>query len=301
MKGPIRDDTAFRIVYGLYDYWYSQGRFAEGETMARRLLSKSQSRPTMERIRLFNVSGILRMQQGEHRDAAIDLRHGLDLARESGNLLVEAKVLCNYALALCRIPRLDEALSSVQRACALWPEHGDLSAHSCNLLNAANVQLVSRDFQGALATLATLREAGVPAALQANTDLTEASLLAFIGQHERAQPVLEDVLLHYIDLGDTRQTLVTLRMLVATLCAQGLHRQAAAVSGLVEQLQSRFTVWQAPCNVELYAQALDQCREALGDAFESEVDLGREVTAEEFGDFLRRRGAPSFESTEDER
>lgn len=301
MKGPIRDDTAFRIVYGLYDYWYSQGRFAEGETMARRLLSKSQSRPTFERIRLFNVSGILRMQQGEHRDAAIDLHHGLELARQIGGALLESKMLCNYALALCRIPRLEEALVAIERACDLWPEHGDLSVHCFNLLNAANVQLVARDFEGALATVGSLREIGVPAALQANTDLTEASLLGLMGQNERAQPVLESVLLQHIEAGNTRHILITLRSLVSTLAAQGLFRQAATVSGLVDQLQLRFTVWMAPCNVELYSQSLDQCRAALGDAFESEVEIGRDVTIEEFGDFLRRRGAPSLESIDDER
>lgn len=301
LRGPIRDDTAFRVVYGLYDYWYSQGRFAEGESIARRVLAKSQSRPIMERVRLFSASGLLRMQQGAHRDAAVDLRNALELAREVANLVVESKTLCNYALALCRIPRLDEALVAANEATRLWPDHGNAHVHATNLVNLANIHLCRREFSEALVQIAKLRELGVPNSLEHNCDLTEASLWSQLGRAEEAQPVLERLLLLYIGRRDTRLTLTTLILLVTVLAQQGLYRQAATVSGLVDQLQQQFTLWVAPCSIERYQEAMDRCRAKLGEDFESEIAVGRDVTIEEFGDFLNRRGAPSLESTEDER
>ncbi|MCC7434280.1 MAG: AAA family ATPase [Methanoregulaceae archaeon] len=296
LRGPVRDDVPFRIVYGLYDYWYSQGRFAEGETLARRLLAKSAQRPTLEQLRLCNVSGILRMQQGRHRDAAGDLQRALELSKDMGSPVIEAKLMSNYALALCRIPRLAEAIVAVERACDLSADLDDRSTHIANLINGANVHLANRDLPRVREYLERARSFEPAGLLSNNLDLTEASLLCHERQYARAQAMLETVIVTFIREHNARATQASLMRLLPALVHQGLHRQAAAVSGLMGKLRSRFSMWMIPWAVDDYDEALMIAREALGESFEAEAAIGAELTEVEFAEFLEKRGALDVES-----
>jgi len=296
LKSPIRDDVPFRIIYGLYDYWYSQGRFAEGETLARRLLSKSGHRPPMEQLRLLNISGILRMQQGRHRDAASDLSRALDLAAELPHL-VQAKLLSNYALALCRIPRLAEALAAAQRACELSSDLEDGDTHITNLINTANVHLANRDFDQVRKYLDHARAFDPSGSLRNNLELTHASLLCHEGDYSRAQAILETVLVEFIRANNLRSVKSSLIRLLPALVHQRLYRQAAVVAGLLSRLDRQFTMWMIPWTVEAYQEALAIARHELGDGFHTEAAIGTELTEQEFADFLLRRGAMDSSSS----
>lgn len=291
VRAPIRDDVAFRIVYGLYDYWYTQGRFAEGETLARRLLAKSTHRPAMEQLRLLNVSGILRMQQGRHRDAAGDLKHALDIAQQIDSPLVTAKLLSNYGLALCRIPRLSEAISVMEQACELSAGLDDKATHATNLINGANIHLVNRDFAKVREYLDRARELDLQGVVKNNLDLTEASMLCHEGEYARAQAMLESVIVAYIRENNPRSVRSSMMRLLPALVHQGLYRQAAVVAGLFARLRSQFIMWVAPWAVDAYEEAVEIARGALGDSFDAEAAIGAELTELEFAEFLERRGA----------
>jgi tetratricopeptide (TPR) repeat protein len=236
------------------------------------------------------------MQQGRHRDAAGDLQRALELSKDMGSAIIEAKLMSNYALALCRIPRLAEAIVAVERACDLSADLDDRNTHIANLINGANVHLANRDLPRVREYLERARSFEPVGLMKNNLDLTEASLLCHKGQYARAQAMLETVIVTYIREHNPRATQASLMRLLPALAHQGLYRQAAAVSGLMGKLRSRFSMWMIPWTIDDYDEALMIAREALGESFEAEAAIGAELTEVEFAEFLERRGALDVES-----
>lgn len=299
LRQPVRDDTSFRLVYGLYDYWYSQGRFTEGEAFARRLVAKSDDRPVMEKVRLYNASGVLRMQQGRHRDAASDLQMSLTMARKVDSSLLESKLLANYALALCRIPRFTAARESIAHACELSSDSEDTITHMRNLINRANIELAAGDCSSPWKLFPQIRALGPVGDDLDAVDLTESFLLTLSGNFRDAQGILEGQMPRFISKRDWRKTLIALNALVPTLVGQQLYRQAAVMTGLVSKLRERLTIWHPPFLVTAYTRAVEEAREALAADFDAEFALGREMSLEELGEFLSRRGTPVDARTDD--
>lgn len=291
LKKPIRDDLPVRFVYGLYDYWYTRGPYVAGEALGRRLLAKSAERPVIERLRLLNMSGILRMQQGRFRDAAADLSTALELSKSMGSPILESKLMSNYGLALCRIPRLEEASAAADRACEIGEHAGDKGSYAGCVSNSASIWISRKDLGRAALRIDQFRALDVKS-LKDQVDLTEATLHLFRGNFRRAQAMLEDILVNFIETQNMRSTLASLNLLVSTLAAQSMWRQAAALSGLADRLSEEFICWQPAHVHEEVAKAMELIRSGLGDEYEAEVAIGRGMSLEELAQFLSRRGTP---------
>jgi len=289
LKRAVKDDIPIRFVYGLYDYYLTRGPYVVGEALARRLYERSAQRPVMERIRLKNMSGILRMQQGRHRDAAIDLHDALHLSRQLESPLLEGRLLSNYALALCRIPRYDEAAQAAEASLRLTKSVPTIYCDT--LVNAASVWLAQKNLRRVEELLALWDSLGFQAH---QMKLTRAATFLQQGRAREAQPLLEDALIAFIGIQDTRSTLAALSHLIESLASQGFLRQAAALLGLADRIMESFVCWQYPHVLEGVQAARTKIHRELGTDADVEFSIGSELTLEELAQFLATRGAPSL-------
>lgn len=289
LKRAIKDDTPIRFVYGLYDYYLTRGPYVMGEALARRLYERSAGRPAIELIRLKNMSGILRMQQGRFRDASVDLHDALHLSRQLESPLLEGRLLSNYALALCRIPRYREAAEAAEASLKLTESVPGV--HASSLVNAASVWLAQGNIDRVEELLSLLDAMGE------RTDqikLTRSVALLHRKRASEAQPLLEESLVAFIKAHDMRSTLAALSHLVESLAAQGVWHQAAALLGLADRISESFICWLYPHTIEAVQAAREQIHAKLGEEAETEFSIGRELTLEELAQFLVTRGAPNL-------
>jgi non-specific serine/threonine protein kinase len=285
------DDRAFRLAYGLYDFWYPRSMAIEGALEIRRTLRSSRRLDWLSKARLFNAKAVLEMERGDLETALADYQSAARLAKKNGDQMTETRILANIAIVMRRLGKGKEAYQSGDELLRRMPEGEPMWIGQ--QLNVAAAAMDVGEFEDARRRIEIVFELAVTTRSEhflGHVFLSRGELATRLGKFDEAQEQLERGFLVFEGLADMRTTGIAIALLIVAVTGAGLHRQAAAYHGCLENLRSEVAVHLTPQLQTALDNAASSLRQALGESeFNLEQDRGRSLGLGDLARHLRNR------------
>lgn len=285
------DDRAFRLAYGLYDFWFPKAMMNEGSSEIRKVLGSSRRLHWLSRVKLCNAKAILDMERGEFEAALSDYNTAARLAKKHGDELTEARILANVAIVLRRLGRSREAFERGAELLRRMPETDPMWAgQQINVIGAALDVGEYEDAQSRIEAVERFAQTHGSRLFAAMAAVARGNLGIGRGRFDEAQDYLERAYVQFWALADLRSVGISLSRLIVAVEGAGLYRQAAAYHGCLMKLRESVSLRLARKYQVDLDRSLIRLRKELGDAaFEMEVASGRRLEPADLDRHLRDR------------
>jgi predicted ATPase/DNA-binding XRE family transcriptional regulator len=242
-------DTAVRLGWALYQFWWYRGHQREGRRWMEEALSNRGAMPASARAKASFVAGTMAMGQA-------DLQSAKPLLKESLTLFRELKDTRGAALALGATGLIALSLKQHERAVIYFDEAADLYLEAEDKWSAAVMLCflaVAWLDQGDHSRAKRLAERGLVLSQEAghrrgtSTNLyVLARLEQAEGDHEQARRLFEEGLTLSSEVGDKTYVAYCLEGLAAIAASEDRLERAARLWGAAETLLERIEVTAYP-------------------------------------------------------
>ena len=290
-RTSTNDDRAFRLAYGLYDFWYPRSMAIEGANEIRRTLRSSRRLDWLSKARLFNAKAVLDMERGDLETALADYQSAARLAKRNGDQMIETRILANVAIVMRRLGKCKEAYQSGDELLRRMPEGEPMwIGQQLNVAAAAIDVGEYEDARRRIEIVYKLAEATDSKNFLGHVFLSRGELATRMGRFDDAQEQIERGFLVFEGLADMRTTGIALALLIVAVTGAGLHRQAGAYYGCLENLRTEVAIHLTPQLQTAIDIAVHSLRQALGETeFTLEQDRGRSLGLGDLARHLRNR------------
>ena len=292
-------DTAARLGWGLWSFWWLHGHYGEGRRWMEAALEHEL--PPALRARALHAAGSMAYAQGDSSAAEEHWQEALRLSRHSGDVAVEA--LSWTGSGMIEMSRLDYATaeSYMQKALTLAEPLGEewlaplLRVFlGTTLLLQGESERAERMFEEALAAARRLKAPSIIYPALYNS----AQLALARGAHEKATRMLREGI-EWTGRTKDRAYLAHFMEALAAVASLGSEAERSAVllgaaEGLLEGVGGRVHNYFVP-DPSLQERAVAEAHAALGDtAFEEARERGRAMTFDQTVEYaLGRDEAPA--------
>ena len=281
------DDTAARLGWALWVFWWLRGYQREGRQWIVALLERNL--PASLRTIALAVAGTMDYTQGYYESSERYIRESLELARGVGDSVRAAHAVYGLgALALNR-QDIETARSWLEEALSLYLEAGDNDQMVSNVRNRlGTLLLIQGDYDRAAAmieeSLALARELGdrlsINDALYVLAQIAQAR-----GDHDLAARRFEEGVALSAEMGDRANLGHYLGGLAVVAGVRGEAKRSVclfgAAEGLLEAVEAPVYDYFEP-NRSLYERTKAAMRSQLGESiFEEAWDKGQTMTFEQ--------------------
>ena len=225
MEDSGRVQIGMRLAGALQRFWLTRGYLSEGVQRYEALLRMdAEAEPTESRGRALQGAGNLASRQGDYSAARRYMDEALQIARETGDIRMEASVLTSLGNVEYFTADYNAALELFQKALTLHRESGNLHGTAMSLHGLAGVDFRTGKLESARRlyeeALRTSRSHG-DSALEA-AHLTSLGLVALEeGKFSEARGRFRQSIALQKELGDPTQELINLNNLGMVAQKQG--------------------------------------------------------------------------------
>jgi DNA-binding CsgD family transcriptional regulator len=286
LLGQGESQTAARIGWALWLFWWMHGHFTEGRRWMDEALAKGSAMSASFRAKALFVAGTMADGQADRQSAEPLIEESLMLFRELGDKLGSALALSGAGLIAVGQGRYERGVALFQEAVDLFLEIGERWSASVNLSFSAVGWFRRGDPIGAkrLAErgLALAREVGsaeaICVACHAGTMASQAK-----GDQECAKGLLQEGLGLAAEAGNETNVAYCLEGLAAAAASEGRQARAArlwgAAEALLEKIEAAAYIY-AP-DRSVYRDQVSAARTRLGKTtFEAAWAEGRAMPRE---------------------
>lgn len=285
---PPQAEAAAWIAIVLTTHWYEHGRAVEGAAWLRRAHSL-EGIPVELRARLAQRLGVLLDQQADKAGAAVVLEEAIELFRQVGDRVGQARALNSLGSASRTGGSTARARELFEEALRIRTEVGDDGGISVTTFNLAQLAMDDGDFETARRLFERSNQIDTSLGEEwgaAVGSLGIAAACIAVGDLDEAAPRLRSAVQFFLDAEDEDHLAETLVICANEACAAGRHERAARLLGAADGLWSRLGLPLSPAD----AVHVDKCRStvesALGsEAFAVATDQGRAMTADQAAAF----------------
>src|SRR5215212_4577735 len=287
LLGKGESQTAARIGWALWLFWWMHGHFTEGRRWMEETLAKGVSMPAAPRAKALFVAGTMADGQADRRSARPLLEESLGLFRELRDKLGSALALSGTGLVAVGQGRYEQGVALFQEAVDLFLELGERWCASVNLSFSA----VGWFGQGDASRAKRVAEQGLELAREAGA--AEAICVAcyagaLVAQaerdHERARELLQEGLVLAAEAGNETNVAYCLEGLAALAASEGSLARAGRLWGAAEALleQIEVTAYIYAPDRSAYQDRVSAARAQLDEAaWQTAWSEGREMTPEQ--------------------
>jgi len=245
LLGKGESETAARIGWALWLFWWMHGHFTEGRRWMEETLAKGVSMPAAPRAKALFVAGTMADGQADRRSAQPLLEESLMHFRELGDKLGSALALSGAGLVAVGQGRHERGVALFQEAVDLFLEIGERWGASVTLSFSAVGWFGRGDpiraKRLAERGLELAREIGsseaISVACHAGTMAAQAE-----GDHERARRLLQEGMVHAAEAGNETNVAYCLEGLAALAASEGSLACAGRLWGAAEALMEQIEV-----------------------------------------------------------
>ena len=240
LLGKGESETAARIGWAVWLFWWMHGYFTEGRRWMEEALAKSDAMPASARAKALFVAGTMADGQGDRRSAEPLLEESAGLFKELGDKLGSALALGGIGLVTVGQSQHERGIAFFQEAVDLFLEIGQEWSASVMLSFLA----VAWFRQGDLIRAKRLADQGLELAREID-DTAEATSIACCaramvaqaeGDHERAKGLFGEGLKLSAVSGEKSNVAYCLQGLAASAASEGRQVRAARLWGAAEAL-----------------------------------------------------------------
>jgi predicted ATPase/DNA-binding SARP family transcriptional activator/DNA-binding CsgD family transcriptional regulator len=239
LLGKGESETAARIGWALWLFWWMHGHFTEGRRWMEEVLAKGDSMPASARAKALFVAGTMADGQADRRSAGPLLEESVGLFKELGDKLGSALALGGIGLVAVGQRQHERGIAYFQEAVDLFLEIGQKWSASVMLSFLA----VAWFGQGDLIRAKRLAEQGLELAREIG-DAEATSIACCVGAtvaqadgaHERAKGLLQEGLVLAAEAGNETNVAYCLEGLAASAASEGRQVCAARLWGAAEAL-----------------------------------------------------------------
>lgn len=274
--------AAMAVVLGMH--WYEHGHAVEGAAWLRRAHALEDI-PVGVRARLAQRLGVLLDQQADKAGAAAVLEEAVELFRQVGDRVGQARALNSLGSAARTVGSTTRARDLYEEALRIRTDVGDEGGVSVTTFNLAQLAMDAGDLETARRLFershqidtslgeewgAAVGSLGIAAAAIAQGDLDEAG------------PRLRSAVRFFLDAEDEDHLAEALFVCADEARALSRHERAARLLGAADGLWSRLGLPLAPAD----AVPVERCRSAVeaalgAEAFAGAAEQGRAMTADQ--------------------
>jgi predicted ATPase/DNA-binding SARP family transcriptional activator/DNA-binding CsgD family transcriptional regulator len=287
LLGKGESQTAARIGWALWLFWWMHGHFTEGRRWMEEALAKGVSMPAAPRAKALFVAGTMADGQADRRSAEPLLEESLGLFRELGDKLGSAFALSGAGLVAVGQGRYERGIALFQDAVDLHLELGERWAASVVLSFSAVGWFgqgdSSRAKRVAQQGLELAREVGAAEAIcvacYAGAMVAQAER-----DHEHARGLLQEGMVHAAEAGNETNVAYCLEGLAALAASEGSLARAGRLWGAAEALleQIEVTAYIYAPDRSAYQDRVRAARAQLDEAaWQAAWIEGREMTPEQ--------------------
>ena len=239
LLGNGESQTAARIGWALWLFWWMHGYFTEGRRWMEEVLAKGDSMPASARAKALFVAGTMADGQADRRSAGPLLEESVGLFKELGDKLGSALALGGIGLVAVGQRQHERGIAYFQEAVDLFLEIGQKWSASVMLSFLA----VAWFGQGDLIRAKRLAEQGLELAREIG-DAEATSIACCVGatvaqadgSHERAKGLLQEGLKLSAGVGEESNVAYCLQGLATSAASEGRLARAARLWGAAEAL-----------------------------------------------------------------
>jgi predicted ATPase/DNA-binding SARP family transcriptional activator/DNA-binding CsgD family transcriptional regulator len=286
LVGQGESETAARIGWALWLFWWMHGHFTEGRRWMEETLAKGISMPAAPRAKALFVAGTMADGQADRRSAEPLIEESLMHFRELGDKLGTALALSGAGLVAVGQGRHEQGVALFQEAVDLFLEIGERWGASVTLSFLAVGWFGRGDpiraKRLAERGLELAREIGsseaICVACHAGTMAAQAE-----GDHERARGLLQEGLVLAAEAGNETNVAYCLEGLAALAASEGSLARAGRLWGAAEALmeQIEVTAYIYTPDRSSYQDRVSAARARLDEAaWQTAWTEGREMTPE---------------------
>ena len=245
LLGKGESQTAARIGWALWLFWWMHGHFTEGRTWMEEALAKGDATLASARAKALFVAGTMADGQADYRSAEPLLEESLALFRELGDKLGFALALSSAGLVAVGQGQHERGVALFQEAADLFLEIGERWCASVTLSFSA----VGWFGQGDSIRAKRVAEQGLE--LARGVGAAEAICVAchtgvMVAQaerdHERARGLLQEGLVLAAEAGNETNVAYCLEGLAAAAASEGRLARGARLWGTAEALLEKIEV-----------------------------------------------------------
>jgi tetratricopeptide (TPR) repeat protein len=280
------DDTASRLGWALWVFWWLRGYQREGRRWMEALLEHNL--PASLRTIALAVAGTMDYTQGYYESCERYMQESLELARGIGDKARAAHAVYSLGTLALNSQDLETARSWLEEALDLYPEAGDNDQMISNVRNRLGTLLL---IQGDHDRAATMLEEGLALARKLGDRLGINDALYVLaqvaqarGDHALAARRFKEGVALSAEMGDRANLGYFLEGLAVVAGVRGEAKRSVclfgAAEGLLEAVEAPVYDYFEP-NRSLYERIKAAMRTQLGDsAFEKTWDRGQAMTFE---------------------
>jgi non-specific serine/threonine protein kinase len=240
LLGKGESETAARIGWAVWLFWWMHGYFTEGRRWMDEALAKGDAMPASARAKALFVAGTMADGQADRRSAEPLLEESLGLFKELGNKLGSALALGGIGLVAVSQRQHERGIAFFQEAADLFLELGQEWSASVMLSFLA----VAWFRQGDLIRAKRLADQGLELAREISDPAEATSIACFAGatvaqaegDHERAKGLFGEGLKLSAVSGEASNVAYCLQGLAASAASEGGQVRAAHLWGAAEAL-----------------------------------------------------------------
>jgi DNA-binding CsgD family transcriptional regulator len=239
LLGNGESQTAARIGWALWLFWWMHGYFTEGRRWMEEVLAKGESMPASARAQALFVVGTMADGQADRHSAGPLLEESVGLFKELGDKLGSALALGGIGLVAVGQRQHERGIAYFQEAVDLFLEIGQKWSASVMLSFLA----VAWFGQGDLIRAKRLAEQGLELAREIG-DAEATSIACCVGAtvaqadgaHERAKGLLQEGIKLSAGVGEESNVAYCLQGLATSAASEGRLARAARLWGAAEAL-----------------------------------------------------------------
>jgi predicted ATPase len=243
------DDTAVRLGWALYHFWWYRGHQREGRRWMEEALSKSAAMPASARAKALFVTGAMASGQADFQSAKPMLEESLTLFRELKHTRGTALALAGIGFVTLSLKQHERAVIYFEEAADLFLEAGDKWTAAAMFSYLAVAWLDQGDHsrakrlaeRGLALSREVLHMRAISPILYVLARLEQAE-----GNHEQARRLLEEGLTYSVEVGDKTDVAYCLEGLAAVAASEDSLVWAARLWGAAEALLETIEVTAVP-------------------------------------------------------
>ena len=268
--GGASPSDALEVAYGLYPYWISRARFADGRRWTEAVLGIPAGKPpSQSRARATNAAGSLAFQQGETEAARRHFTEAASIARQAGDDDTSAHAAFGLARVEMRDGRMKEGRSRCDESLAIFRRIGDVRGIARLLNQIGEIERMQGDQKAARKLYAE--------ALEAYRKVGDKLWMAIVlhnlgnvsrvlGETKTAGRELRDALAIVVEIKSNYLLPVMMIALGELSAASGVFETAAELLSSGEAMLSSQGATLDPADVPDFDAAVAAARARLGDA-----------------------------------
>jgi predicted ATPase/class 3 adenylate cyclase len=279
-------------------FWDTRGYVTEGLRWNRALVAMTTDEgTTFPRAVAHSALGWLEMLGGDPDESEWALSTSVRMFRDLDNEEWVGRALAMQGMTTYNRGLYDEAEAQFDEAVELVRRHGlDWLADAWCAYGIAHIALARGDFMEAERMLRQAFEYSQNSGLTWGVGHTQLSLgvLAFMmGDLDLAVERLQGSLVVRQQLRDARGLCDCIAMMALVASVRGEHDLSATLIGAAEVAREAFGHQPVPWIAPMLEQAEMSASASLGDAYESLVEQGRDLSVDEAIDLIRRNFSPA--------